>query len=64
MPACPLTSKSTGAVHVVGVDRAGVDYAAYAADTDTLVLLGGTEGIRGGARALRAAGRPADRSWR
>ena len=56
----PLTSKSTGAVHVVGVDRTGVDWSAYAADTDTLVLLGGTDGIRSALAALRAAGRPAD----
>ncbi|GAA1993316.1 bifunctional uroporphyrinogen-III C-methyltransferase/uroporphyrinogen-III synthase [Terrabacter lapilli] len=54
----PLTSKSTGAVHVVGVDNSGVDYAAYATDSDTLVLLGTSEGIRSALEALRAAGRP------
>ncbi|HET9631213.1 MAG TPA: SAM-dependent methyltransferase, partial [Terrabacter sp.] len=56
----PLTSKSTGAVHVVGVDNTGVDYAAYATDSDTLVLLGSSGGIRSALEALRAAGRPGE----
>ncbi|MBC9822291.1 uroporphyrinogen-III synthase [Terrabacter sp. MAHUQ-38] len=56
----PLTSKSTGVVHVVGVDRSGVDYSAYRADDDTLVLLGNSHSIRAALGALLGAGRPAE----
>ncbi|GAA5031677.1 bifunctional uroporphyrinogen-III C-methyltransferase/uroporphyrinogen-III synthase [Terrabacter aeriphilus] len=56
----PLTSKTTGAVHVLGADRSGIDYSAYASDDDTLVLLGSTDSIRSALAALRSAGRPVD----
>jgi uroporphyrinogen III methyltransferase/synthase len=56
----PLTTRSTGAVHVVNAEHPGVDLAPYAADTDTVVLLGGSESIRKALAGLLAAGRPGD----
>ncbi|EWS99897.1 uroporphyrin-III methyltransferase [Intrasporangium oryzae NRRL B-24470] len=55
----PLTTRSTTAVHVLSADRPGLDLSRYAADDDTVVLLGSQEGIRHALAALRAAGRPA-----
>jgi uroporphyrinogen III methyltransferase / synthase len=57
----PLTSKATGALHVLSVDR-GLDYTAYTSGDDTVVLVGGPESIRTGLAALLAAGRPAESS--
>ena len=56
----PLTAKATGAVHILSVDRVGLDLAAYTDPEDTVVLLGATESIRLALAGLLAAGRPAD----
>ncbi|WP_076260459.1 uroporphyrinogen-III synthase [Intrasporangium flavum] len=56
----PLTSKATGAVHVLATEHAGLDLAPYTADADTVVLLGNTETIRKALSALLAAGRPGE----
>ncbi|MGW5240891.1 uroporphyrinogen-III synthase [Monashia sp. NPDC004114] len=56
----PLTAKATGAVHILSVDRVGLDLAAYTDADDTVVLLGSTESIRNALAGLLAAGRPAD----
>ena len=55
----PLTSKATGALHVLSVDR-GLDYTAYSSGDDTVVLVGAPESIRTGLAGLLAAGRPAE----
>jgi uroporphyrinogen III methyltransferase/synthase len=55
----PLTSKATGALHVLSVDR-GLDYTAYASGDDTVVLVGAPESIRAGLAGLLTAGRPAE----
>jgi uroporphyrinogen III methyltransferase/synthase len=56
----PLTSKMTGAVHVLATEHAGLDVAPYTADADTVVLLGNSETIRKALSALLAAGRPGE----
>jgi len=56
----PLTSKATGAVHILSVDRAGLDYTPYTSADETVVLLGSTESIRAALAGLLAAGRPAE----
>ncbi|MEO6996690.1 MAG: bifunctional uroporphyrinogen-III C-methyltransferase/uroporphyrinogen-III synthase [Terracoccus sp.] len=56
----PLTTKGTSAVHIVSTDKPGLDWARYASDTDTLVLLGQCASIRAALASLLHAGRPAD----
>ncbi len=55
----PLTSKATGALHVLSVDRS-LDYTAYTSSDDTVVLVGAPASIRTGLAGLLAAGRPAE----
>ena len=55
----PLTSKATGALHVLSVDR-GLDYTAYTSVDDTVVLVGEPASIRAGLAGLLAAGRAAE----
>jgi uroporphyrinogen III methyltransferase / synthase len=55
----PLTSKATGALHVLSVDR-GLDYTAYTSVDDTVVLVGAPASIRAGLAGLLAAGRAAE----
>jgi uroporphyrinogen III methyltransferase/synthase len=56
----PLTSKATGAVHVLATEHAALDLTPYTADADTVVLLGGSETIRKALAGLLAAGRPGE----
>jgi uroporphyrinogen III methyltransferase/synthase len=56
----PLTSKATGAVHILSVDRSGLDFTPFTDAGETVVLLGSTDSIRAALAGLLAAGRPAD----
>ncbi|HET8769265.1 MAG TPA: uroporphyrinogen-III C-methyltransferase, partial [Pedococcus sp.] len=56
----PLTSSSSPAVHVISANDRNVDWAASAADSVTVVLLGPPEDLGAALAKLLDAGRPAD----
>jgi uroporphyrinogen III methyltransferase/synthase len=56
----PLTSSSSPAVHVISANDRHVDWAASAAESVTVVLLGAPEDLAGALGKLLDAGRPAD----
>ncbi len=55
----PLTSKATGALHVLSVDRS-LDYTAYTSSTTPSCSSGAPASIRAGLAGLLAAGRAAE----